>query len=235
MPGSSLIDDDVRKAMSRSFLSTLAPAQLDMLFRDAQRINVPAGTTIYREQDATRLALLVSGLVRSYRVQPDGTQITLIYSHTGDILGILHFSNTPWHITAETVLDSSFLAFSTESFVKFFRSNAEACWSLFQNSCQRHGIVINELPYHSQGPADRRIARYLLEIASPCQDGHLMLVTVTHQAIADAVSLTRETVTRTLNEFRKSGLVVSSQRNAMQVDRKGLHLIASSGDDSPVS
>jgi CRP-like cAMP-binding protein len=224
----SVIDKNVRKAIARTFLSTLSPSQMANLFQGAQLVKVEAGTVIYREYDVARIAILVSGLSRAYRVYPNGKQMTVLYNHPGDILGILRFSKIPWHMNAETVVDSTFLALSTESFIDFFRNDAEACWSLFLHLSQRHGTVINELPYHSQGPADRRVARYLLEIASPCQEDQSLSAVVTHQDIADAVALTRESVTRTLRQFRKSGLLKSGHRREMLLDPKGLHLVASS-------
>lgn len=235
MRDSSVIDENVRKAIARTFLSTLSPSQIAKLFQGAQLINVEAGAVIYREYDVARIAILVSGLTRAYRVYPNGKQMTVMYNHPGDILGILRFSKTTWHINAQTVVDSTFLALSTESFIDFFRNDAEACWSLFLHLCQRHGTVINELPYHSQGPAGRRVARYLLEIASPGQEDQSPSVAITHQAIADAVALTRESVTRTLHQFRESGLVKSSHRHEMLIDPKGLHLVASSEDDRSAS
>jgi CRP-like cAMP-binding protein len=136
---------------------------------------------------------------------------------------------------AEAVTDSTLLLLPTESFIDFFNNDAKACWALFQLSCQRWGTVLNELPYYSHGPARRRIARYLLEIASPNREDQSLSATATHQVIAEAVTLTRESVTRTLNEFRKSSLVELSRRHVVLLDPQGLHLIASSEDDAPPS
>jgi CRP-like cAMP-binding protein len=168
-------------------------------------------------------------------VYPSGKQATLIYNHPGDIIGVMRFSRTRWHMDVKTITDSTLLLLPTESFIDFFNNDAKACWALFQLSCHRWGIVLNELPYYSQGPARRRIARYLLEIASLNRKDQSLSATATHQVIAEAVSLTRESVTRTLNEFRKSSLVELSRSQVVLLDPQGLHLIASSEDDAPPS
>jgi CRP-like cAMP-binding protein len=227
--------ENVKEALSHTFLCTLSPLQKTKLFKGAELINVEAGSIIFREHDVARICIVVSGLVRAYRMYPNGRQTTMLYNHPGDIIGVMRFSRTMWHMDAEAVTDGTLLLLPTESFIDFFDNDSKACWALYQLSCQRWGMVLNELPYYSQGPARRRIARYLLEIASLNKEDQSLSATATHQVIAEAVSLTRESVTRTLNEFRKSSLVELSRRHVVLLDPQGLHLIASSEDDAPPS
>ena len=74
--------------------------------------------------------------------------------------------------------------------------------------------------------ADRRIARHLLELAVRSQTRQALLATVTHQEIASAIGLTRETVSRVLYKFRAKGLIGLSRNSITLDDPLGLYMIA---------
>src|SRR5262245_7039401 len=61
-------------AVKQSVLAELPQAQLDELLSDALRVDIPAGSTVYREGDAPRCGLLVSGLARVFLIGGDGRQ-----------------------------------------------------------------------------------------------------------------------------------------------------------------
>jgi len=52
------------QALQRSVLGHLPTELLDRLLQDAMRLDVPAGSVLYREGDPPRCGLLISGLAR---------------------------------------------------------------------------------------------------------------------------------------------------------------------------
>jgi CRP-like cAMP-binding protein len=51
-------------------------------------------------------------------------------------------------------------------------------------------------------------------------------VHATHQELADMLGTWRETISKTLQEFRRKGLVASSRRRVTLLDKDGLQLEA---------
>src|SRR5262249_38601760 len=80
-------DPIVEQALHRSVLSALPRDQLDKLVSDSLRIDIPAGSTVYREGDPPRCGLLLSGLARVFLVSPDGRQATIRYMRPGSLSG----------------------------------------------------------------------------------------------------------------------------------------------------
>ena len=66
----------LREAAQQSFLAALPGAVLEQLTADAIRLDVPAGSTIYREGEAPRVALVARGLLRVYLTSTEGLKAT---------------------------------------------------------------------------------------------------------------------------------------------------------------
>jgi len=223
---SRVFNKDVSEAIAASIIASFPPAAKEKLLCDAQVIDVPAGGTVYREYDSPRVALIVNGLIRQFRVFPDGKQSTIWYNRKGDILGIPLLIAGPWSVNAQVVMDSSLLVLITSTFQTLAKTDPAVCWSVAQHICRRIYTAVDELSGNINHSARSRIAHYLVEVAIPDKGNQFPLAKVTHQKIADATGLTRESVSRTLHEFRAAGLIESSQNCVTILDQLGLSQIA---------
>ncbi len=62
----------VDQALAKSVLGTLPDAMGDAISQDAIRVDLPAGTTLYRDEEEPRCGLVIAGLIRGYMTSPDG-------------------------------------------------------------------------------------------------------------------------------------------------------------------
>jgi CRP-like cAMP-binding protein len=69
------------------------------------------------------------------------------------------------------------------------------------------------------------LAALLLELAG---DEPYSVVRATHQELADMLGTWRETISKTLQDFRRRGLVASGRRQLTLLDSEGLQLEAGS-------
>jgi CRP/FNR family transcriptional regulator len=76
------------EALQHSFLGALPRATLDRLLADAVRLDIPAGAVAYRDSEAPRAAVVLSGVLRVYLTSTDGRQTTVRYARQSDVLGI---------------------------------------------------------------------------------------------------------------------------------------------------
>jgi len=81
-------DAGVADAVAGSFLGKLPSDLVDALVEVGERIDYPAGSTIYRQGSFPRTLLVVGGLLRVYMSSPVGRQVTVRYARTCDVLGI---------------------------------------------------------------------------------------------------------------------------------------------------
>jgi len=73
------------------------------------------------------------------------------------------------------------------------------------------------------GPRQVGKTTLLLELAADSKDN---VVEVTHQELADMLGTWRETISKTLQDFRRRGLVASGRRRLTLLDKEGLELEA---------
>jgi CRP-like cAMP-binding protein len=104
-------------------------------------------------------------------------------------------------------------------------SSTEAMFGfgLMQAMGQRVVEAENRLEQVAYSTIASRLASLLLELEG---DDPENVVQATHQELADMLGTWRETVSKTLQDFRRRGLVASSRRQLRLLDREGLELEA---------
>src|SRR5215216_6008359 len=107
-----LADERIARAVQTSMFGGLPTEVLDRVLADALFVDVPAGGVIYREGEAPRTGLVVTGLVRIYLTSIEGRQLTVRYARTGATLGAPTAIGGPAAVAAQAVIDCSLLMFS---------------------------------------------------------------------------------------------------------------------------
>jgi CRP-like cAMP-binding protein len=96
-------------------------------------------------------------------------------------------------------------------------------FGLMQAIGQRVVEAENRLEQVAYSTIASRLAALLLDLA---QDDPGGVVRVTHQELADMLGTWRETISKTLQDFRRRGLVASGRRQLTLLDLTGLELEA---------
>jgi CRP/FNR family transcriptional regulator len=102
-------------------------------------------------------------------------------------------------------------------------SNAMFGFGLMQAMGQRVVEAENMLERMAYSTIAARLAALLLELGG---DNPKNIVHATHQDLADMLGTWRETISKTLQDFRRRGLVSSGRRQLTLLDRQGLQLEA---------
>jgi CRP-like cAMP-binding protein len=102
-------------------------------------------------------------------------------------------------------------------------TNALFGFGLMQAMGQRVMEAENRLEQMAYSTIASRLAGLLLELAADSRDN---VVEVTHQELADMLGTWRETISKTLQDFRRRGLVASGRRRLTLLDKEGLELEA---------
>ena len=169
-----------------------------------QLSTVPAGTVIYlQSQTPEALYYLQAGSVKSVILSDDGEEKILALFESGAIFGeASFFDGQPRVSTAVTMTECQIVRLGREQLNRAFSQQPQLVPQMLKYLAQTVRLLsehVNSMAFLS---ARARVARYLLSL--PRRDG---CVQATQEEIADAVSLSRISVSRILRELRQAGAV----------------------------
>jgi CRP/FNR family transcriptional regulator len=185
---------------------------------------------------APSMYVIKAGDFKVERTLPDGRHQIIGFAIAGDIIG------GPY---ADDTFDCTVQALTDATVCKSKRSDLEALGSACPEMMQTMLSVIfgelrqrnNQAVLLGRRSADERVATFLLDrrgaVASNGNGKHKSsraTLSMSRSEIADYLGLTIETVSRTLSQFKRRGLVtVSHYKSIDSIDAEGLAKVA--GDD----
>ena len=145
------------------------------------------------------LWLITHGVVKSYTISEEGSLITLGFWGTEDLVGHSLSNIVPY--TLECIGDVQAIAVHRQD------------WTTFSHNLLLHAQQTQHLSYIVRNTRIARRLWLLLEwladkFGRAIAQGRLIDFKLTHQELADAISTTRITVTKTLIQFEKEGLIL---------------------------
>jgi len=173
----------------------------------------PEGAVLFVEKQEPRgVFLLCEGEVKLSISSSAGKTLILRIAKPGEILGLMPvLSGTPYEVTAETLHPCQIAYLNREDFLRLINKHPEIMErslahlsALYSGACEQLRTV------GLSGSAPEKMARLLLEWSSngkTTQEGTQLTVPLTHEEIAEFIGSTRETVTRTLSDFKSKKLV----------------------------
>jgi CRP/FNR family transcriptional regulator len=200
------LDDLALEGLGGGFLFALPREAAERLLAEAIRINVPAGSLIYRDDESPSLIVVVKGLLRVFLTSTDGRQVTVRYARSGDVAGLALVIGGPAPMSIQAMTSSLVLALRVDSLRALLATDpgvARACAEELAGQIHRFLADISEQAFLS---LRQRLARQLLLLATP-GPGHDLVVHVGQQELADAIGSVREVVTRNLHELHEDGLL----------------------------
>lgn len=186
-------------------------------------IRLAKGEELFAEgEPAEYFYKMVSGTVRTYKLLSDGRRQIDAFHLRNDIFGI---EACPEHrFSAESVGDATVMAFRRSNLDRLAREHAafgeQVLSSMLRNlqRAQDHMLLLG------RKSAKEKIASFLLDLAQRLHDSERVELPMQRTDIADHLGLTIETVSRTLSEFARSGLIglAAGSRSISLVDKVGL-------------
>lgn len=199
-----------------------ADAQLVREFQKAAYLaRIPAGRDVFLEGDRVEaIALLISGVVRVYKIGETGREITLYRFGNGEscILtanAILSQKTFPAIATVEKEAEAVMIPADTfREWVKRYDPWREFVFDLLSERLSTVMAVVDEVVFQRM---DRRVASLLLQ-----RSKGLHSVRTTHQEIAAELGSSREVISRILEDFSQKGWVEVGRGTVQILDTDGL-------------
>jgi CRP/FNR family transcriptional regulator, cyclic AMP receptor protein len=206
-------DHCVSSALRATGASSLCDASLAELDRIAIATAYPEGAVIIVEGQAPHGAyILCQGRVKLTTTSRDGKTLIMRIVQPGEILGLQSMvTGKPYELTVETLQASQLAFIHRAEFLRFMKEHADACLHVtrqLSNECQSAYEMVRSIGLsHS---VSEKMARLLLQWSSDARvtDGSIRLkISLTHEEMAQLIGTSRETVTRTLGELKKQGVL----------------------------
>jgi CRP/FNR family transcriptional regulator len=214
----------VAAALAGSFLGGLPGELIERLLATGNRVDYPAGSTLYRERSSPRAVLVVRGLLRVYMSSPEGRQVTVRYARARDVLGVAVLVAGPADVGVQTLSACTLFHIDAGLLTTAARADSRVGWAVAEELSRRLYENLQQTAVNAFGTVRQRVASHLLDLASTQQGPRSELVArVTQQDLADSVGSVREVVARVLREFRLAGLVATSADKVHILDPTGLH------------
>lgn len=210
-----------RITFAMPFLQKAETSLINELRQHAQFARIPAGHDVFVDGDRVDgIALLLSGVVRVYKIGETGREITLYRFGLGQscILSanaILSDKSFPAIATVEEDAEAVMIPADVfRAWVRKYDLWREFVFDLLSERLSTVMAVVDEVVFKRM---DRRVAALLLtqaRVQNPMR--------VTHQEIAAELGSSREVISRILEDFSREGLIESGRGAIEVLDSEGL-------------
>lgn len=211
------------RAIEVSFLGRLPERTWRLLFDRAHQIDAPPKTVLYPETEQVRtahLVLILDGLVRVYRTSRSGREVTLRYARRGDILGLPSVVAEASPAAAQAVVPTRVVTMSAQALRARAQRDSQLAWAMAEEMAGSLFNIQERLAHNVFAPVRSRVARYLLDVATPAPGGSA--AAASYEDIAGAIGTVREVVARTLAALRDEGLIRRTEEGIALIDLDGL-------------
>ena len=186
--------------------------QLETVINATKEINLKAGDRLFDQgQPANAFYLVRSGLVKLFRLSPDGDEkiIELMKpGHTFAEATMFMGKSSSYPVNADAVNDSRLYSFDRKKFIDVLSQSTETCFGLMASMSRRLHMLVNQIDSLTLQSATYRMVAYLLELMP--KDVHKfpeVQLTTPKGDIASRLSIQPETLSRILAQLRQQGLI----------------------------
>lgn len=215
-----------------TLLSSVPPETLERLATTTRGESYKARQVVYLPGDRSYgVHFLVQGRVKVSKVTRDGKELTLAYRTAGDFFGeACVLDGAPREEMVESMEASVTTEIVREEFERLMQDAQDFTRRLtlaLMNRQRELEAKVEQLIFKDVGA---KLAELLLRLGDEHgvagKRGVSLGVKITHQEMANLIGSTRETVSLTLSQFKRKGLIVTEGRKVILADGEALKAMA---------
>lgn len=216
------------KVRGAGFFCQLPPAALKEFDEIKSTATYPKGALLFVErQEARGVYVLCEGEVKLSISSAEGKTLILRIVRAGELLGLMAaMAGQPYEVTAETIRPCQVAFVRRDDFLRFLSRHPESTQHAVMQMSRQYRDACEQLrTVGLSASAQERLARLLLawsEDSPQTKEGARIKMPLTHEEIAEFIGTTRETVTRTLSDFKGRHLVTIQGSTMMISNREAL-------------
>jgi CRP/FNR family transcriptional regulator len=190
--------------------ASLDPAELREFEHLGRRVHFAAGETVFSEEDiTTSFYNLIEGVMRLYKLLPDGRRQIVGFALPGDFLGT---NMTGRHnFSADAIGAVTVCQFAKTPFGRFIEDRPHLLRRINELAIRELSHARDHMVLLGRRSADEKVATFLLgwreRLFSLEKSSNTVPLPMSRQDIADYLGLTVETVSRTLTKLERQGAI----------------------------
>jgi CRP/FNR family transcriptional regulator, anaerobic regulatory protein len=194
-----------------SVCAALAPDELFALEDITQQVTIPTRATIFRQgEDAEWVYAVTEGVVRLYKLLPDGRRQIVGFAIPGDFLGLAMGERHPF--SADAIEPVAACRFGRAAFSALVDAKPHLLRRLHEFASHELTLAQDQMMLLGRRTAEEKLVTFLLAMRDRWAKLGPASVTVrlpmSRQDIADFLGLTIETVSRTFTKLAKDKAIV---------------------------
>lgn len=204
---------------------------IDEIMRRAQVHRFAKGETVCRQgEPGDSLMIVLSGSLKVTNVTAEARDVVLGFLKAGALLGeIAALDGRERTASVVTLEPVELVTIYRRDLLPILRQNPDSMFALLEGLCGRLRSTINLVESYSL-ETEARVAsclvRLLDEHGLEAAGGMAIDLKLTQRDLGSHLGLTRETVSRTLGEFREQGLLEIRGMSIVVIDADGLRAVA---------
>ena len=230
------------KARARSILSTRSAFQscsaelIDEIMKNTVVVRLARGDIVYRQgEKGDSMMVVVSGSLKVTKLTAEGKELVLGFVRPGALIGEIAALDGKERTANVTSLEATeAVTIYRRDLLPILRKNADAMFALLDGLCDRLRTT-NDLLESYTMESSARVAACLVRLAGThgqaAKDGVEIDLKLTQRDLGSHLGLTRETISRTLGDFRDEGLISLAGQTIVVHNREDLALIAEGSPD----
>ena len=208
----------------------LAPTLKD-LFEGQVTESFAAGEALFWEGDqAGQIFDVLSGVLRVYKILPDGRRAIMGFIYPSDVLGV-SFQDR-YLFTAEAVSEVKVRRFSRGRFFSRVNESPVLRPQLFALLCDEMSAAQDQMVLLGRKSAEERVVSFLLAVHRKCATHAEIELPMSRLDMADYLGLTIETVSRTMTSLVRRGLIHPTGRHRLALRKLSALREIAGGDES---
>ncbi|HDP99110.1 MAG TPA: Crp/Fnr family transcriptional regulator [bacterium] len=220
---------DIYQLLSQAFLfQSLDAEQIEVVEACTSLRQVAKGEHVFNEgQPATAFYIMVSGMVKIYKLSAGGNEKILHIQLAGDLVAeavIFEFDTYPAYCQA--LENTQLLRFSKEKFLDVLRCFPEITFHIMRAYSRRIRQLVDKIDEISLRDVRSRLANFLLT-NSKTKNGKLSCtLNFSKKDLSAMLGTIPETLSRALNFLKKEGFIEESGNSILIVSKAGLEQVS---------
>lgn len=217
--------DEYKFLQQFSLFSGMSEKHLVEIIELLERKKYGEGSTLFFQGDiGENVYFLRKGKIKAMKSNPAGEEQILDIFQPGDVFGeVVLFGIDEYPATAVAMEDSELVTLSRSRFKNHFYKHPELGWGMLQEMALKLHRSQKKIENLGLRDTKGRVATLLIDLLYKFGDKKNQLVLeLNRQEMASFIGTTRETVSRTLSDFRNEGLIAISGSKILIKNIEGL-------------
>ncbi len=207
-----------------ALFSGLNEQDFESIHEPVEQLTLEPGNVLYEAGDTGHHLFTVrSGLLKLVQYLPDGTQRIVRLAHGTDVLGLEMLVADHYQHEVIALRTSELCRYPKEAVIRISQSNPKLHKDLmarWQKALSEADAWITKL---STGSSRKRMANLLLRLTEKEDPSKCFLLS--REDIGSILSMTLETASRTISEFKRTGLITEIRHNYFELDVPALKAV----------